>query len=144
YKCCLQYITDVENVFKAIEKDPDFERVPTYLLASNKTGKNLLEKEFKARKDAGLPVKHLTKEQIKTQLGIDALAGLYNDTSAQLDCYKGATYILDHYLQKKELQLFSHTLIEDYVETESGYELITEHGSKITCKNVVIAAGYEA
>lgn len=144
YKSCLQSITDVEDVFKAIGKDPDFERVPTYLLASNKTGKKLLEKEFQARKDAGLPVKYLTEEQIKTDLDIDALAGLYNDTSAQLDCYKGATYILDHYLQKEQLQLFSHTLIEDYIENESGYELVTEYGNKITCKNVVIAAGYEA
>ena len=144
YKCCLQSITDVENVFKAIEKDPDFERVPTYLLASNKTGKNLLEKEFKARKDAGLPVKHLTKEQIKTQLGIDALAGLYNKTSAQLDCYKGATYILDHYLKKNQLELYSHTLVSNYKETKSGYELVTENGNKIICENVVIAAGYEA
>jgi glycine/D-amino acid oxidase-like deaminating enzyme len=144
YKCCLQSITDVENVFKAIEKDPDFERVPTYLLASNKTGKNLLEKEFKARKDAGLPVKYLTKEQIKTDLDIDALAGLYNNTSAQLDCYKGATYILDHYLKKNQLELYSHTLVSNYKETKSGYELVTENGNKIICENVVIAAGYEA
>lgn len=144
YKCCLQSITDVENVFKAIEKDPDFERVPTYLLASNKTGKNLLEKEFKARKDAGLPVKYLTEEQIKTDLDIDALAGLYNNTSAQLDCYKGATYILDHYLKKNQLELYSHTLVSNYKETKSGYELVTENGNKIICENVVIAAGYEA
>jgi len=144
YKCCLQSITDVESVFKSIGKNPDFERVPTYLLASDRSGKKLLEKEFNARKDAGLPVEYLEQDVVESDLGIDAKAALYNDTSAQLDCYKGATYILDHYLQKKELQLFSHTLIEDYVETESGYELITEHGSKITCKNVVIAAGYEA
>ncbi len=144
YKSCLQSITDVEDVFKAIGKDPDFERVPTYLLASNKTGKKLLEKEFQARKDAGLPVKYLTEEQIKNDLGIDALAGLYNNTSAQLDCYKGATYILDHYLKKNQLELYSHTLVSDYKETKSGYELKTENGSKITCKNVVIAAGYEA
>ncbi len=144
YKCCLQSITDVENVFKAIEKDPDFERVPTYLLASNKTGKKLLEKEFKARKDAGLPVKYHTKKQIKTDLDIDALAGLYNNTSAQLDCYKGATYILDHYLKKNQLELYSHTLVSNYKETKSGYELVTENGNKIICENVVIAAGYEA
>lgn len=144
YKCCLQSITDVENVFKSIGKNPDFERVPTYLLASDRSGKKLLEKEFKARKDAGLPVEYLEQDVVKSDLGIDAKAALYNDTSAQLDCYKGATYILDHYLQKKELQLFSHTLIEDYKETELGYELVTEYGSKITCKNVVIAAGYEA
>lgn len=144
YKCCLQSIADVENVFKAIGKNPDFERVPTYLLASDRSGKKLVDKEFNARKKAGLPVEYLQQDDVKNDLGIDAKAALYNDTSAQLDCYKGATYILDHYLQKEQLQLFSHTLIEDYIETESGYELVTEYGNKITCKNVVIAAGYEA
>lgn len=144
YKCCLQSITDVENVFKAIGKNPDFKRVPTYLLASDRSGKKLVDKEFNARKKAGLPVEYLQQDDVRNDLGIDAKAALYNDTSAQLDCYKGATYILDHYLQKEQLQLFSHTLIEDYIENESGYELVTEYGNKITCKNVVIAAGYEA
>src|SRR5690606_38303169 len=87
YKSCLQSITDVENVFKAIGKNPDFERVPTYLLASDRSGKKLLEKEFKARKNAGLPVKYLEQDAVKSDLGIEAKAALYNDTSAQLDCY---------------------------------------------------------
>lgn len=144
YKCCLQSITDIENVFESIKKDPDFERVPTYLLASNKSGKNLLEKEFKARKKAGLPVDFLDKDQIKKELNVDASAALFNNTSAQLDCYKGSTYILDHHLKKKEITLYSHTLISNYNKTATGYELITENGNTIVCENVVIAAGYEA
>lgn len=144
YKCCLQSITDIENVFESINKDPDFERVPTYLLASNKSGKNLLEKEFKARKKAGLPVDFLEKDQIKKELHVDASAALFNNTSAQLDCYKGSTYILDHHLKKKEITLYSHTLISNYNKTATGYELITENGNTIVCENVVIAAGYEA
>lgn len=113
YKYCLQSITDVENVFKEIGKDPDFERVPTYLLASNKTGAKLLEKEFEVRKAADLPVTFLNEEQVKKHLNVDAPCALYNDTSAQLDCYKGCTYILDYHLQKGNLELYSHTLIED-------------------------------
>lgn len=144
YKCCLQSIADVENVFKSIKKDPDFESIPTYLLASNKSGEKLLEEEFEARKKANLPVQYLDKDQLKESLGIDALSALYNDTSAQLDCYKGATFILDHHLKKNEIELYSHTLISDYNKTKNGYELITENGNKINCENVVIAAGYEA
>ncbi|UUV20432.1 NAD(P)/FAD-dependent oxidoreductase [Paenimyroides aestuarii] len=144
YKYCLQSITDIENVFKSIGKNPDFERVPTYLLASNQKGKKLLQKEFQARKEAGLPVTFLEKEPLKKDLGVDALAALYNETSAQVDCYKAATYLLDHHLQNNELQLYSHTLISDYNETKNGYELVAENGNIINCKNVVIAAGYEA
>lgn len=144
YKCCLQSITDVEQVYKSIGKNPDFQRVPTYLLASNKSGEKLLKAEYEARKKAGLPIEYIPKNQLKKDLGINAPAALYNNTSAQLDCYKGSTYIIDYYLKRKELEVFSHTLINNYNRTENGYELISETGNKITCKNVVISAGYEA
>jgi len=144
YKCCLQSITDVENVFKNIKKDPDFQRVPTYFYASNIQGKKMLEKEYEARVKADLPITYLNKSQLKKDLGIDAPAALYNETSAQLDCYKGATYILDYHLKKNHLDLFSHTLISDYKKVDKGYILTTENGNTITCENVVIAAGYEA
>lgn len=144
YKCCLQSITDVEDVFKSIGKDPDFQRVPTYFYASNLKGKKMLEKEFKVRTAAGLPVTFLDDKQLKKELGVDAPAALFNNTSAQLDCYKGATYILDYHLKKKDLELYSHTLISDYKKLDSGYQLTTDNNNTITCKNVVIAAGYEA
>ena len=144
YKCCLQSITDVENVFKSINKNPDFERIPTYYFASNTTGKKMLEKEYEVRKKAGLPIKYLNREQVKKNLGIEAPAALFNDTSAQLDCYKGATYLLDHHLKKKEIELYSHTLVTEYKKNKQGYRLTTENGQTIDCKNVVIAAGYEA
>lgn len=144
YKCCLQSITDVENVFKSIGKNPDFERVPTYYFASNSTGVKMLEKEYEVRKGVGLPVKFIDQSQLKKDLGIEAPAALYNDTSAQLDCYKGATYILDYHLKKKQIELYSHTLVTDYKKNKEGYQLTTENGQTIKCKNVVIAAGYEA
>lgn len=144
YKFCLQSITDVENVFKSIDKDPNFERVPTYYFASNNTGARMLEKEYEVRKGAGLPVKFINQSQLKTDLGIEAPAALYNDISAQLDCYKGATYVLDYHLKKKQIELYSHTLVTDYKRNKEGYQLTTENGQTIKCKNVVIAAGYEA
>ena len=144
YKCCLQSITDVENVFKSIDKNPNFERVPTYYFASNNTGARMLEKEYEVRKGAGLPVKFIDQSQLKKDLGIEAPAALYNNTSAQLDCYKGATYIFDYHLKKKQIELYSHTLVTDYKKNKEGYQLTAENGQTIKCKNVVIAAGYEA
>lgn len=144
YRYCLQSITDVETVFKEIGRDPDFERVPTYLLASNKTGAKLLDKEYQVRINAKLPVKMLDSEEVKQQLNVEAPSALYNTTSAQLDCYKGCSYILDHHLKKGNLELYSHTMIEKYNETKTGYELITEHGKTVTCKHVIICAGFES
>src|SRR5690606_32712252 len=125
---------DVENVFKSINKNPDFERIPTYYFASNTTGKKMLEKEYEVRKKAGLPIKYLNREQVKKNLGIEAPAALFNDTSAQLDCYKGATYLLDYHVKKKEKELYSHTLVTEYKKNKQGYRLTTENGPTIDCK----------
>ena len=35
-------------------------------------------------------------------------------------------------------------MIEKYNETKTGYELITEHGKTVTCKHVIICAGFES
>ena len=144
YKYCLQSISDLEKTFHKIKKDPDFERIPTYFLASNKSGLDLLQKEFEIRKEANLPVEFLTKEQVAKKLKIDAPGALYNNTSAQLDCYKGATYLLDYNIKNSGLDVYSHTLIKEYKETNTGYELITDMGFTIKCNQVVIAAGFEA
>lgn len=144
YKGCLESVTDLEKVFKKIKKNPDFERIPTYLYAPTKTAAKQLEKEYQIRKKHGLPVEHLSKSQLKKELGIDGFSGLYNDTSAQLDCYKAATYLLEYHLQKKELALYSHTKIKTYKRKKDGYLLKTEDGFEINCEHVVIAAGFEA
>lgn len=144
YNLCLQSITDLENVFKKIGKNPDFERIPTYLYAPTKTAAKQLEKEYQSRKKHDLPVRFLDNKQLKKELGIEAFAGLYNDTSAQLDCYKAALYLLEYHLQKKELQLYSHTKIENYKREDKGYILTTEDHLEIRCEHVVIAAGFEA
>lgn len=144
YNCCLQSIADLDSVFKSIGKNPNLEYIPTYYFASNSTGNKILKKEYNVRKAAGLPVQFIDRTQLKKDLNINAPAALYNNTSAQLDCYKGATYILDYHLKKKQLALYSHTLVTDYKRNKDGYQLTTENGHTITCKNVVIAAGYEA
>ena len=144
YNCCLQSIDDLDSVFKSIRKNPNLEYIPTYYFASNSTGNKILKKEYNVRKAAGLPVQFIDRTQLKKDLNINAPAALYNNTSAQLDCYKGATYILDYHLKKKQLALYSHTLVTDYKRNKDGYQLTTENGHTITCKNVVIAAGYEA
>lgn len=144
YKGCLKSITDLENIYRKIKMNPDFIRVPTTLLASNRKGLKLLNKEYEVRKKNQLPVTYLDTGKLKEKLNIEALGALYNETSAQMDCYKGATSILKYHLKNSNFQLFSHTLISEYQETEKGYELLTKEGRRVKAKYVIIAAGFEA
>lgn len=144
YRSCLQSITDIENVFKTIGFNPDFERVPSVYYASDRKGVKLIEKEYEIRKKHDLPVNLLDKKQLFNKYGIKASASLENNVSAQIDAYKAAIHLIDYHRSKNGLDVFTHTEIDKYKETSKGYELSTVEGNTIKCNYVVIAAGFEA
>jgi len=144
FKDCLQSISDIEAVFKKKGIDADFKRVPTVYYTTNKKGVAFLKKEYEVRKKFGLPVEYLDKDAVKKYQGIEALAALKNNTSAQMDAYKGAVQLLSHHYDKKQLDLFTHTRIEKAQRQNDGYILHTENGHKVRCKYVIVAAGFES
>lgn len=144
YRACLQSITDIENVFKSIGFNPDFERVPSVYYASNKKGQKLIEREYEIRSKHKLPVSILNKKELKDKYGIKAAGCLENEVSAQIDAYKAATHLINYHMQKDDLDVFTNTEIIEWKENKNGYELITTSGKKIQCTYVVIAAGFEA
>lgn len=144
FKDCLQSISDIEAVFKKKGIDADFQRVPTVYYTTNKKGVAFLKKEYEIRKKYGLPVEYLDKADVKKYQGIEAQAALKNHTSAQMDAYKGAVELLSYHYDKKQLDLFTHTRIEEAQRQKDGYVLYTESGYKVRCKYVIVAAGFES
>lgn len=145
YHASLQSIEAISEVFRKTKVNADFEYKPTLFLASDKKGERLVEQELKARKEHGLPVSFLDKDSLVNEYHISAVnTALWNDCSAQMDAYKGSIGLLEHHRKKNGLQLFPYCEIINYKETATGYDLYTNEGTIVTCKYLVIAAGYEA
>lgn len=144
YRSCLQSITDIENVFKGIGFDPDFERVPSVFFASDKKGVKLIEREYEIREKYKLPVTLLDKKVLSDKYGFRAFYALENNESAQIDAYKAATHLIDFHIHKSGLKVFTNTEVTKIKEKSAGYELQTTNGYKISSKYVIIAAGFEA
>ncbi|WP_257658097.1 NAD(P)/FAD-dependent oxidoreductase [Parapedobacter lycopersici] len=144
YQASLQAITDIEDVFNEVSYNPDFSRVSSIYLASNKKGRRLLESELVARQQYGLPVTWLDAEALWEKHRLKAPAALKNTEAAQMDCYRAATYLLHYHEQQHGLRVFSPTEIRGYQETKRGYDLVTADGFRIQSRYVVIAAGFEA
>lgn len=144
YQSCLQSITDIENVFKGIGFDPDFERVPSVFFASDKKGVKLIEKEYEIRKRYKLPVTFLNKKALTDKYGFQASCALENNESAQIDAYKAATHLIDFHIHRSGLKVFTNTEVTKFREKSVGYELQTTNGYKINSMYVIIAAGFEA
>ncbi|HCO68083.1 MAG TPA: FAD-dependent oxidoreductase [Dysgonomonas sp.] len=144
YRECLQSITDIENVFRKVRFNPDFERVSSVYYASDEEGFDLIQEEYKIRKKYNLPVEFLGEKELDKKYGIKAPGALENHESAQIDSYKAATHLFDYHMKKSNLEVFTHTKISEWKPEKEGYTLTTENGHKINCKYVVIAAGFEA
>lgn len=144
YRSCLQSITDIENVFKSIGFNPDFERVPSVFFASDKKGLKLIEREYEIRQKYKLPVTFLDNKALSDKYGFKASGALENDESAQIDAYKAATHLIDYHIHQSGLKVFTNTEVVKYREKSIGYELQTTTGYKINSKYVIIAAGFEA
>jgi len=144
YRSSLQSIHDIEAVFKKNQLDAAFERKPTLYLASDKKGLKEIEREYKARKQYGLPVELVDKDILQSEYGIERPGALRNYESAQMDAYKSAILLLRYHQKNNGLALYPYTPVIRHQATATGYDLYTEQGSIITCKYLVIAAGYEA
>ena len=144
YHASLNSIKDLEKVLLKTKVDADFKQVSSVWLASYKKDMKLLEAEFEIRKKHGLPVDFLDEAELEKKHKIKGFGALKNNEAAQMDAYSAAVGLLEYHLNKKQLELFSHTEILKWKEGKDGYELLTENGKKIRCKYVVVAAGFEA
>lgn len=144
YHHSLQSISDIEKVFKHTDVDCGFQRVSSILLASDKKGMKLIEREYGIRREVSLPVSFLDEQQLKDIHNIKAPGALKNNEAAQIDCYRAATGLLMYHKEKHDLKIYSHTAILKHNETAQGYELLTDSGNIIHCKYLVIATGFEA
>lgn len=144
YRSSLQSISDLEAVFRKTKIDAEFERRSSLYLASDKKGCKEIAREFKVRKKYGLPVEMLEQDELIDRYNIHRLGALRNEEAAQMDAYRSAIHLLNYHQRKNDLQLHPYTNIINYEEIPSGYNLYTENGQTISCKYLVIAAGYEA
>ncbi|WP_270086972.1 NAD(P)/FAD-dependent oxidoreductase [Sphingobacterium sp. SYP-B4668] len=144
YHCSLESIDDIQALLSKIKVKADFKRVSTVFVASNRKGRRMINAEYECRLQHGLPVSYLNEEELHQQYGIKAFGALYNDRSAQMDCYRASTGIIQHHQKRKELSVYSPVEIIDYQERKEGYTLLTNDGRRVNCKYVIIAAGFEA
>lgn len=144
YLASLESIGDLEGVFDRTQIDAEFLRVPTLLLASNRIGLRALKKEYEIRKQHNLPVEFLSSAYLQDKYEIDRPGALWNNTSAQIDCYKAAIGLIQHHKKEHSLQVHPYTEIVGYKKERSTFIFQTLNGPTISCKYVVIAAGFEA
>lgn len=142
YKNGIKAILDLKKIVETIKSECDFELKKSIYFCSLKKDIPFLQAEFKARKENGLDVKWLEKEEL-SKLGLNALAAIQSEIAAVMDPYKFAQDLLLH-CTKKGLRIFDRTNINKIIHKDKKFILTTDDNLNITASHVIHCSGYES
>ena len=111
-------------------------------LATHRRDRRTLEREWLARRAAGIETELLTERDIRDRFSFARPAALLSPVAGEVDAYR-----LSHKLLREALphglEVYDRTPVVRYVSGKRGVELETANGARIRARKVVFATGYE-
>ena len=132
----------VNRLARLAGKNCDFVSVPSVFLAKVKGDEPFLRREYEARREAGLAVRLLGRTELRREFGVNRWAGLVSEVGASLDPYRLTHSLLNRW-RGKGLRVFDRTEVKRYRANTTGVDAFTDRGSRIRCRRVFFATGFE-
>ncbi|MEO7978503.1 FAD-dependent oxidoreductase [Flavobacterium sp.] len=142
YQNGVKAILELKKIVDHIKSDCDFEFKKSIYFCSLKKDISFLEEEFNIRKEHGIEVKWLGKEDLK-KMGLNALAAIQSETAAVMDPYKFAQDLL-LYCTKKGLEIYDRTNIKKIIDKNNGFRVTTDNNFEIIADHIIHCSGYES
>jgi glycine/D-amino acid oxidase-like deaminating enzyme len=120
-----------------------FEKKESLYLASTVRDVPGLRREYEARLKRGFKVEWWDRAHIAAESRLPHAALIVSKDAAQVDAYR-FTHRLLLAAQAKGARIFDRTRVTRRTLKPRGVELLTERGSRVCARKLVIASGYEA
>lgn len=120
-----------------------FQTRPSLQYASFQKDYHDLKTEYRMRKDIGIDIEWLEKEDLKNLYGFEKAAALLSSDGAVVNAY-GLTHALLLHGLKCGLQVYDHTEIAAVHHHKRSVSVKTADGYTISARKLVIACGYES
>lgn len=143
YREGVKAIDTLEKIIGTLKADCNFERKQSVFIAHTEKDQVWMEREFEQRKKINLPVKWLSKKQLKQKYGAVGAAAIESAVGASTDVYRLVHCLLTHSQKKYGLQVYDHT---ELVGVEYGKEACTvvlNNDVNIRAGKIIYATGYE-
>lgn len=140
YKLGLKALNEIEEFINEYGNACDFKRVDSFLYTAKNLEIKEMEEEYKIRREGGLEVEFINKEN--NPFSLDVKAGvLSKDGGAQFDPYRYTHALLD-VSTKKGLKVYENTEVVKLEYNEEGVMAETVYGNKVKGKIIIVATGY--
>lgn len=143
YRLCREAIDTLGDICKKTDKRTDFKKMPSLQFASYKKDVDMLETEYRMRKQHGFDVALLGPEEVGSTFGMNAPAALLSADAATMNAY-----LLTHYILKDGEQhgqkVYNNTDVVHIDHTDKKVILHTDKGYRVQADKLIIACGYES
>ncbi|HEU5086462.1 MAG TPA: FAD-dependent oxidoreductase [Roseiflexaceae bacterium] len=143
YLLCLEAIAKLEQLAERVGGETGFERKKSLYLASTSKDVGQLQREYEARRAAGIGLDYLDRDDIRARFAFDYPAALLSHDGAQVDPFR-LMHQLFRVSSERGLRVYDRTEVSTVTYETNGVMLQTDRGPRIRARRVVMATGYES
>jgi glycine/D-amino acid oxidase-like deaminating enzyme len=142
FKACEQALHTLEPIARGV-RGADFHRNQSLYYASWPWHAGSVRDEGAMRRRHGFSLDVLERAELHERFGIDASVALLTKVAGRMDPQRVAVGVLAA-LAKRGCGVFDRTAVEHWETAGNGLRVVTDRGSVVRCRHLVVAAGYEA
>jgi glycine/D-amino acid oxidase-like deaminating enzyme len=139
---CRDAIERLASLAPTLGDDIGFRRRDSLYLVARKRDLKAQRAELAARREIGLGVEWLERDDLVQRFGIDRPGAILSAGAAEVDAYALAHALLADGV-RRGLRVFSHTTVEKITPGDEGVSLRLAGGATVIARHVVFATGYE-
>jgi glycine/D-amino acid oxidase-like deaminating enzyme len=145
YHDCLTAVGGIARLVKNLRITCGFQTKGSLQVAHNSRHLAALRREFVARRDAGFDVEWWSRGALARRSSLPHASGIFSPApeAAQVDAY-ALTYGLLAAARRRGVRVHDRTAVRKHRIMARGVELLTERGTRVRARWLVVASGYEA
>jgi glycine/D-amino acid oxidase-like deaminating enzyme len=143
YLRCSRTIASFQRFVRRLKIECEFETRRSVFVAATPAHVPRLQREFEARRAAGLDVEWWSRKQIESASSLPHAAAIVSNRAAELDAYC-FTYGLLLAARSKGARVFDRTAVTRRTLRRNDVELHTSRGRRVRAREIVVATGYES
>lgn len=130
-------VRNIERIIKQEQIECEFKKQDAYVFTNQETELPKIKKEVKIVQSLGFPAEFVTE----IELPLAILGAIKFPNQAQFNPCKYSNGLVKAMLEKN-VRIFENTKVVDLKNKNELYEVITENGSSVTAKYVVLSSHY--
>jgi len=142
YEACREAIGTLAKIDEMIGNQGGFRKRRSIYLCSTEQDEKSLRTEYEFRQKHGFRCEWWSREQLRGESDLDAVAAIVTLEAGDLDPYS-FTHALLSYACQRGLRLFDRTELTSWSEFDGGIAIETDRGVTLKPRFTVLAGGFE-